>query len=346
MNAFDSFAPAVLRIYDRDREAFWQATLAPFLSDASLPAILRKARVGFDLLRALRGVDDAVRDELRTFSLTLGSDVTTWRSLRSKSEYFKDFYPIYAFLVIWMKEAGLDEPLERFGDLMRAIAYGIAGYGILDVNLDGKVSSATELLMAQALVAEYETRLLRVFGVTENNLQILHRIRSQFLAAEIKEKTLRGKESPYPREEPIACGYKAAHLLTPFMLSLDRLGKAQAIEAYFEVFFRFGAVIQILDDWKDLEEDLEVGHYALVTHGFERDLPPRRPRDLAQRIKQDERHVRAVYQVCKRLIERSQELLVQLDDSILGRIVTVTDRRLESFFHKELGMRETARPLR
>lgn len=40
-SAFDKFAPAILQVYHRDKEAFWAAVLAPFLvSNFSLLARL------------------------------------------------------------------------------------------------------------------------------------------------------------------------------------------------------------------------------------------------------------------------------------------------------------------
>ena len=53
------------------------------------------------------------------------------------------------------------------------------------------------------------------------------------------------------------------------MLSLDQLGKSDLIEDYFEVFFLFGAVIQIIDDIKDLEEYLNIDHYSYITLVYE-----------------------------------------------------------------------------
>jgi hypothetical protein len=52
------------------------------------------------------------------------------------------------------------------------------------------------------------------------------------------------------------------------MLSLERLGKASLIEDYWEVFLLFGAAIQMIDDWNDLEDDLANGHYSYVTLGL------------------------------------------------------------------------------
>lgn len=97
---------------------------------------------------------------------------------------------------------GLKNQLENFDNILIAAIFGIAGYGILDVNVNSESSSPVEILTAQALISEYETLLLKSFGVTEVNLEILHKIRSLFLKAEIKEKMLRGRISPYSLENP------------------------------------------------------------------------------------------------------------------------------------------------
>lgn len=337
-STFIEFAPAILEVYNNDKETFWDIVMAPYLSDTTVLTMLRHRKMGIKIFSAFKGLDDNVKLILKDFSTPLGFDVTTWKSLQSKSEYFKDAYPIFAFLAIWMEEEGLNNLLEKFEDILKAAVFGIAGYGILDVNVDKKELSPVEILTAQALISEYETLLLQVFGVTEVNLEILHRIRSLFLGAEIKEKLVRGKESPYSLENPKECGFKAAHLLTPFMLSLDCLDKSNLIEDYFEVFFLFGAVIQIIDDWKDLEDDLAVGHYSYVTLGHEQLLNLKEPREMAEILRKDRKHVCKIYDMCKGLITRAQSILTHLNDPHLARIVEVTELRLESFFQKELKM--------
>jgi hypothetical protein len=234
-----------------------------------------------------------------------------------------------------MEEKGLNDNLKSFGDLLRAVIYGIAGYGMLDVIVDGQDFSPVELLTAQTLITEYETLILKTFGVSEVNLSILHRTRSQFLKAEIKEKSLRGKSSPYKKDKPIECGFKAAHLLTPFMLSLEQLGNSSQIDAYFEVFFLFGAVIQILDDLKDLEEDISIGHFSYIT--LDTDVVSlyrkgSKPKEIAKTLLEDNRHLNSVYNTCKKLIADSNIILKSLDDPILARVVYVTEQRLDSFF--------------
>lgn len=337
-NAFQEFAPSILSVYEDSPEKFWKAVMAPYLSDSNVLTLLKHRKTGNKILSTFKGLDENAMEVLKDFSSPLGFDVSQWESLKLKSEYFKDAYPIYAFLAIWMKENGLNSLLENFGDILQAAVYGIAGYGILDVNVDKENSSPTEILTAQAVISEYETLLLKSFGVNEINLEILHKIRSLFLKAEIGEKLVRGKKSPYNLNEAVACGFKAAHLLTPFMLSLDCLGRSDLIDDYFEVFFLFGAVIQIIDDWKDLEEDLEVGHYSYITLGYEDLIKSKKPHEMAKIIKNDEKHVSDIYTICKDMISKSQSILADINDPLLGRIVEVTEMRLDSFFKKDLKM--------
>jgi len=335
-SAFDRFAPAILRVYHRNKEAFWGAVMAPFLaSGVSLLDWWHQLRVDVDLLGAFQGLENDAQQTLKDFSEPLGLDVTRWKS--NRIQYFKDAYPVFAFLAVWMDEEGLHDYLERFGDILRAGVFAVSGYGILDENVDSETTSPVEILTAQALIAEYETLALRIFGVTEVNLGIMHKMRSLFLAAEIKEKSVRWKASPYTLNNPKGGGTKGANAVTPFMLSLERLGKAQLIDDYWEVFLLFGAAIQMIDDWQDLEGDLAIGHYSYVTLGSDlRDLMD--VHKAARRLREDGRRVRDTYDRSKEMIRDSRAILARLDDHFLGRLVDVTELRLDSYFHKELKL--------
>ncbi|HSQ16485.1 MAG TPA: hypothetical protein VLM83_02200, partial [Anaerolineales bacterium] len=263
-NHFQAFAPAILEIYRHDKEAFWAAVMAPFLSSqVSILDWWQHLKVDVGLLAAFQGLDTDARQVLREISSPLGVDVSQWKS--NRSQYLKDAYPVFAFLAVWMDEEGLPDLVNRFADILRAGVLAVAGYGILDANVDSSDPSPVEILAAQALIAEYETLALSIFGVTETNLQILHQMRRYFLGAEIKEKAARGKSSPYRLDNPKDLGMKGANAVAPFMLSLERLGRAGQIDDYWEVFLLFGAAIQMIDDWEDLEGDLSVGHYSYLT---------------------------------------------------------------------------------
>ena len=335
--AFERFAPTILQVYHRDKEAFWVAVLAPFLaSHVSLAGWLQRLKIDVGLLAAFKGMDEDAQRILKDFSAPLGFDVTKWKS--NRLQYFKDAYPVFAFLAVWMDEEGLGDLLENFADILQAGVYAVAGYGILDANVDSDSSSPVEILTAQALIAEYETLALRIFGVSEVNLGIVQRMRTLFLEAEIKEKSMRHKASPYRLENPEGLGAKGANAVTPFMLSLERLGRASLIDDYWDVFLLFGAAIQMIDDWEDLEKDLAVGHYSYVTLGYG-GLPKLvDPGKTARLLRDDQKRVRDTYACSKEMIVQSRAILARLNDSTLVRLVDVTEARLDSFFRKELHL--------
>jgi hypothetical protein len=123
---FDTFAPTILKVYHRDKEAFWSAVMAPFLADDfSLIAWLKQLRVGPGLLAAFRGLEKDAQQVLKDFGEGYGVDVSDWKSNRFR--YFKDAYPVFAFLAVWMDETGLTDLVERFGEILRAGVFAVAG---------------------------------------------------------------------------------------------------------------------------------------------------------------------------------------------------------------------------
>ncbi len=333
MNSFERFAPTVLQVYRRDSEAFWAAILAPFMSDENpLLTYLPHLKVYKDLLSAFKGMNGEAQQILKDFSLPLGVDVTKWKS----SLYFKDFYQIFAFLAIWMEDQGVGGIIKHFGTVIRAAVYGTAGYGILDANLDGNDPSPVQIMTAQALIAEYETLILQVFGVTEVNLKIIHKMRSRFFAAEIKEKSARWKTSPYKIDAPDDCGAKAAHAITPFLLSLEKAGKADLLDDYWKACMLFSGVVQILDDWTDLEKDLNTGHFSYVTLGFENLSGQKDSKKTARALRADKPRVQDIYNRCRGLLRQSRSIFKRINDPCLVRFVDLIESRLNSYCQKKL----------
>ena len=122
------------------------------------------------------------------------------------------------------------------------------------------------------------------------------------------------------------------------MLSLESLNRANLIDDYWEVFLKFGAVIQIIDDWQDLASDLALGHYSYVTLGAEGIYEGLDPQQMAERLRADPARVRQSYEVSKALIADSYAILRRLDDPFLSRLVDVTDLRLDAYFRKDLKL--------
>lgn len=334
---FEHFAPSILKIYQKDKEAFWLAVFTPFLANkVSLSSWLSNISIDIQLLNAFRGLDNDARLMMQEISQPYGFDISSWQS--NRLQYFKDAYAVFAFLAVWMNEMHLDELLDRFSEILQAGVLAVAGYGILDENVDNNSGSPVEILTSQALIAEYEYRVLNIYGVTPVNLEILHRMRKLYLDAEIKEKQVRGKTSPYILDKPEDCGSKGANAVAPFMLCLEKLGKVDQIDDYWKVFLLFGAAIQVIDDWEDLEKDLKAGHYSYVTLGSGLKDLWTNPETNAALIRSNRSHIETTYNRSQEMINQSRQILNKLNDNYLTRLVDITELRLQKFFRSEFGL--------
>ncbi len=337
VSAFAKFAPTILRVYHQNKDAFWSAVMAPFLASQVTPKEkLKQMQVGLGLAAAFKGMNEEARRILREFSSPYQFDVTQWSS--NRLQYFTDAYAVFAFIAVWLDEEGQVDLLKNFDQILRACVFAVAGYGILDANVDSNTPSPVEILTAQALLSEYESIALQTFGITAVNLEIMHRMIKIFIDAEIKEKSVRWKCSPYSLDAPQELGAKGANAVTPFMLSLERLGKTHLIDDYWQVFLLFGAAIQMIDDWKDLEDDLAIGHYSYVTLGSDLN-PTSDPVQTASKLRSDPIRVRSTYETSKKMIFQAYEILKKLNDPCLGYMIDITDARLETFFRNELKLK-------
>jgi hypothetical protein len=335
--SFKGFAPKILKSYYRDKEAFWKAIFTPFLSNkVSFASWVKTIGVDIDLISAFSGLDKDAFRLLKEYSSQFILDITKWES--NRLQYFKDAYPVFAFLAIWMDENGLTDYILKFDEILEAGVYAVAGYGILDDNVDGQNPSPVQILVSQALLGEYEKLALNVFGVTKTNLEIINKMKMLYLTAEIKEKEARNKYSPYQLDHPEGLGAKGANAVTPFMLCLERSGKASNIDDYWQVFLLFGAVIQMIDDWMDLESDLAIGHYSYLTLRKSNLSNINNPAILADQMKKDKELVQFTYDQCKKMIKESNQILDRLNETLLVKMVDITELRLENFYRKELNL--------
>jgi hypothetical protein len=73
--------PSILRIYHRDKEAFWAAVVAPLLSkEYSLVNCLHHLKADIELLNGFKDNNDSVNLILREFSAHFSFDLIIWKS--------------------------------------------------------------------------------------------------------------------------------------------------------------------------------------------------------------------------------------------------------------------------
>lgn len=328
---FGDFAPRLIKVYESDPEGFWDISMNRFLSYFGQPTALARRSLNVMTLAGLfRGVDRDTARLIESFDRNWGTRIARLKSARK--QYIDDAIPVFSMLAIWAKERGLGEVLAKYDRVLTAGIYAVLGYSILDDNLDSRSPNPEEILTSQLLLAEYESISYEVFGAGPRQRAAFHRIRLMFLRSEIAEKRARWIGSPYVKGRPIDLGTKGLNAVAPFILCLEAAGRASQTDAYIEVFLLIGAVIQMIDDWKDLEADLSIGHYAYVTLGH--DSRGRSAAAVAAELRADYRAARTTLDECREMLSTAARILAELEDPIMARLRDITARRLESFYAK------------
>jgi hypothetical protein len=236
----------------------------------------------------------------------------------------------------WLDQEGQKKALENLDSVFAAFMFGVAGYEILDSNLDETKETPSEILLTLSFIQESERLLLTSFDFEMTDYELLNRFKQLFLKFEIKEKQLRFKKSPYTREHPENCGYKAVHAYFPFFLLLQKSGRQNQIDDFLEFFYEWGAPLQIMDDLMDLEDDLSNGHYSYPTLGFEDKLLQLTPKEIAALIRSDREHIKNLHRICNELIAKSKVKCTNLKADFFGYFVFMLDERLNSYFSQLL----------
>lgn len=286
------------------------------------------------MAKAYKIFDNAVDSKLTVFAEQQGFNLLESSNYREKRDdgYFQIMYPVVIMFMIWLDQEGEEKILENLGKIFYSMMFGVAGYVILDSNLDETKENPAEILLSLSFIQEYERLLLEAFQFSPADYELLNHLKQLYLVAEIKEKRFRFVRSPYTIEHPEDCGYKAVHGYLPFVLLLQKIGKKDQIDDYLQFFYEWGAPLQIMDDIIDLEEDLKNGHYSYPTIGFEGLLSKQSPTEVAATIKSDVEHLKRLYHVCKELIESSRNRCVKLKADLLGYFVNILEARIDSFF--------------
>ena len=308
-----------------------------YLSSAPTAETAKDAAEGL-MAQAFKIFDSAVDSVLQTFAAQQGYDLSESRNYRRRMDegYFRVAYPAIVMYMVWLDREGQKKAIENLSKIFQSTMLGVAGYMILDSNLDVQQQNPTEILLSLSFIQEHDKLLLESFGFNTDDYELLNRFKQLYLAAEIKEKRSRFLESPYAKEHPEDCGYKAVHAYLPFALLLQKSGKADQIDDYLRFFYEWGAPLQIMDDIIDLEEDLKNGHYSYPTLGFEEELSSRSPSEMAALIKSDVEHIKRLQYVCKRLIDSSRNRGIKLKADLWGYFVDMLEARLDVFFSEML----------
>jgi hypothetical protein len=327
----------ILQLYQETGPQSMESLTKSYLSSAPTADSAKNAAEGI-MAQAFKIFDVAVVSVLQTFAARQGFDLLESKNYRRRLEegYFRVTYPVIVMYIVWLDREGQKKALENLGKIFQSTILGVAGYMILDSNLDVQKQNPAETLLSLSFIQEHDRLLLESFEFNFADYELLSRFKQLYLMAEIKEKRSRFKKSPYTIDHPEDCGYKAVHAYLPFALLLQNSGKEDQIDDYLQFFYEWGAPLQIMDDIVDLEEDLKNGHYSYPTLGFEKELSSRSPSEVAALITSDMKHLRRLQLICKGLIDSSRDRCIKLKADLIGYFVGMLEARLDIFFSEML----------
>lgn len=334
----------ILRLYKAMGPQSMESLTKSYLADAPSAETAQDAAEGM-MAQAFQVFDDGADWTLRSFAAQRGFDLAQSATYRRRLDegYFRVVYPILVLLMAWIDREKHADAVQNLDKLFQSAVLGVAGYMLLDTNLDEQTQNSAEILLAIAMIHEHDRLLLETFGATGEAYALLSRFKQLYLQAELHEKQARFVQSPYRKDHAEDCGYKAVHGYLPFALILLKSGRADQIDDYLQFFYVWGAPLQIMDDIVDLEEDLRNGHYSYPTLGFEAEITRRDPAELARMITADVEHMRRLQILCQNLIDDARERCNALKADLMAYMVDILEARLRDFFAKMVGEAEQAR---
>ena len=327
----------ILQLYKEMGPQSMESLTKSYLASAPTADTAKDAAEGM-MAQAFHIFDEAVDSILQSFAARQGYDLSESRNYRRRMEegYFRVAYPAIVMYMVWLDREGQQKAIENLGKIFQSTMLGVAGYMILDSNLDEQMQNPIEILLSLSFIQEHDRLLLECFDFSLADYELLNRFKQLYLMAEIKEKRSRLIKSPYTIDHPEDCGYNAVHAYLPFALLLQKSGKENQIDAYLQFFYEWGAPLQIMDDLIDLEEDLKNGHYSYPTLGFEQEIAIRSAGELGALIRSDMEHLKRLQSICMGLIDSSRDRCIQLKADLFGYFVDMLESRLDVFFSEML----------
>ena len=228
----------ILQLYKEMGPQSMASLTKSYLASAPTAETAKDAAEGM-MAQAFQIFDEAVDSVLQSFAARQGYDLSESRNYRRRLEegYFRVAYPAIVMYMVWLDREGQQKAIENLGDIFQSTMLGVAGYMILDSNLDEQMQNPAEILLSMSFIQEHDRLLLECFDFSMADYELLSRFKQLYLMAEIKEKRSRLIKSPYTIDHPEYCGYNAVHAYLPFALLLQKSGKENQIDAYLQFFY-------------------------------------------------------------------------------------------------------------
>jgi hypothetical protein len=259
-------------------------------------------------------------------------------SIKSYLRGMVGFMIFYYFLIAFYQ---INFSKKKIIQLFESAVSGVIGYRILDMYADEQKNTQF-IHLALYCIHIHEAKLLEVFGHNKTTFSIMERYKTEFLSAEIIEKSCKFVKSPYKAENIVSCGKKALHLFMPIALLLSKSvsklpiknDKITSEESYKNVYLYLASIVQIIDDMGDINTDIENGHYSYPTLWLDNSLLSSLNSENHTII--DKETTIILYFKCKNLLVETQIILEQFDDKAFQLFYELVRFKMNYVFMQKL----------
>jgi hypothetical protein len=131
------------------------------------------------MAQAFKVFDNASDSALKTFAHNQGFNLSKSVNYQKRVDegYFRVVYPGIVMYTIWLDREGEVEALENLDKVFLSWMFGVAGYMMLDSNLDQGKENPAETLLCLSFIQEAERLLLGAFGCESADYELLSRFK-------------------------------------------------------------------------------------------------------------------------------------------------------------------------
>ena len=241
--------------------------------------------------------------------------------------YIGSYIIYHGMLLKWMAEKSY-ENFDR-QNLFELGINGLVGYRVKDIHLDNNSSNMKDYyLIAECLIEKFYYLLNSIVNNSCMDIIYEHKLFLQF--TEINEKySMRKRLLCYNRS--IESGYKSTMLF--IFLYILRDGKDN-FNKFKEMLASFTAVIQIIDDLEDIEDDVQNHHYSYVFNAiFSKELVDK-PLKYQVGLALEKENLNILKNECYNLIMHGEAIATELNEVLFQKLFKNLRIRSELHFDK------------
>ena len=252
--------------------------------------------------------------------------------LKKLPNYFDSVGGFTMSLIFWIEYNNVKITRSELYKISEAMLIGSMGYRLIDFHYDEGLLGKESAIIGNYFIHNYEEILLDIFSDQEETFRILSRNVRLYSEVEFLEKRNRWKTCPFSWDEPEKIGYKSSPMYSVFELLLRKAEKSEKeIELLFNGVLYFSTVMQMLDDFSDIEDDLMNGFETLIMSGFYEKfgIDIKISQELIQSFLNEER-ITKFYNTTQSLFDKARKIFTENEDDIMLLSVEIQNYNFNS----------------